>query len=379
MAGTLAGRVSDWLFGHALPWWLANGWDSENGGAAIEAVRLSGQDAGLEYRRTRVICRQIYVFSHAHVLGWSNGLERAAEAAQFLTERVWTSAEAGFPKRTTRAGAIDDPTIDLYDHAFAMLGFAWHTRASDSQHSRDWLYRTIDFIEERLRHPTAPGFHHQLPRDGWRLQNPHMHLTEACLAAYDATGDNRFRNLCEELSGLFNEYFFDQEQGILRESFTDDLRPIPGPDSDLLEPGHHFEWAWILGELRRHVSRDISPQIQALIANTERHGVDPLSFATYNAIGPEGQLIDGGSRLWPNTERLKAACALHDLTGADPSRVFEQTLGLLFDRYLDCELKGLWKDAFNRQGELTARNTPASTFYHIMLAFAEVLRIEPDA
>lgn len=374
----MQGRVSKWLFESALPWWLQHGVDHAHGGA-VEALSLEGGDAGLDYMRLRVIGRQIYVLSHAHMLGWSNGIDQAQRFVDFLTNVLWTDHDAPLPRRFTRDGTVIDPTLDLYDHAFVLFAYAWHFRATGNQDSRDLLYRTIDVIERQFRHPTQPGFLHLTPSEGARLQNPHMHFAEACFAALQATGDNRFRDLGRELVDLFQTSFFDREAGVLRESFTDELTPITGPDGDIVEPGHQFEWTWILNAMRPVVETDVAADMRALTRFAERLGVDPATHVTCNAVGVDGRIIDGGSRIWPNTERLKAAVALHDLDGTDPSAVFSQTLDLMFDRYLNCQPRGIWNDAYNARGELTARTVPASTFYHIMLAFTEVLRIDPEA
>lgn len=366
------------MFEHALPLWARSTWDGQNCGA-VEALDFSGRDAGLNYRRTRVLARQIYVFSHAHVLGWPNGKDLAGQCVNHLTGTIWTGPDTGLPRRMSRAGEITDPVIDLYDHAFALFALAWHARATNDQTARDWVHRMLDFIEEQLRHPTQPGFLHQVPVEGWRLQNPHMHLTEACIASFEATGDNRFRDVARELVALMRNHFLDSESGALRESFTDDLQPIEGPDGEIVEPGHQLEWSWILNAMRPYSDDDLSEDIRDLNRFAERHGFNPANNTVRNAVDIKGRVIDGGWRIWPNTERLKSAVALHDLDGADPSDVFAQTLGLLFGRHLDCQPRGLWNDAYNARGEPTAVNVPTSTFYHIMLAFAEVLRVDPDA
>jgi N-acylglucosamine 2-epimerase/mannose-6-phosphate isomerase len=36
---------------------------------------------------------------------------------------------------------------------------------------------------------------------------------------------------------------------------------------------------------------------------------------------------------------------------------------------------GGWLDAFDQAGKATAKAMPTSTFYHLFLAFAEVLRV----
>lgn len=375
--GGVQDHVREWLFRDALPWWAEHSWDREYGGV-VEAFNFDGSDARLPIKRTRVASRQIYVFSHAHLLGWSNGLGLAEQCMRHMTETLWAGPKKGFPKRMTRTGEVADATVDLYDHAFALFGFAWHARATGSRNSLDWTYRTIDFIEENLRHPTQPGFLHQTPVRGDRLQNPHMHLTEACLVAFETTGDNRFRDIAREVIDLFRTRFYDSSTGALYESFTDDLQRVEGPDGLIVEPGHQFEWSWILNAMRPHLDVDVSQDIRKLHTFAERLGVDPKTGAVRDAIYDDGSVISGGSRTWPNTERLKSAIAIHDLDGTDVTAIVRQTMAVLFGRYLSTEKPGLWSDAFDDQAKPTASNVPTSTLYHVFLALAELDRFRGD-
>ena len=65
--------IRSWMFDQALPFWAAHGLDADNGGY-VEQLTLDGADAGVAFKRTRVAARQIYVFSHAAVMGWKAGL-----------------------------------------------------------------------------------------------------------------------------------------------------------------------------------------------------------------------------------------------------------------------------------------------------------------
>ena len=62
--------IKNWMFNDALPWWAANGVDRRDGGY-VEQVTPDGADAGVAFKRTRVTARQIYVFSHGHMLGFA--------------------------------------------------------------------------------------------------------------------------------------------------------------------------------------------------------------------------------------------------------------------------------------------------------------------
>ena len=365
--------VRHWMFDLALPWWAEHGVDRAHGGF-IEQMTFAGEDAAVDFKRTRVVCRQVYVFSHAHMLGWSKGLDQTAMGVDYLIDHAWQGEDKGFARQLTRGGAVLDPVADLYDHAFVLFALAWRFKATGDIKARDWLHRTLDFVERRLRHPRE-GFWHWTPPSGPRQQNPHMHLTEAMLIAHEATGEARFADLAREVIGLFQTRFFDQASGTLAEYFTDDLARASGDAGHIVEPGHQMEWAWILNRARQQLGVETAPTIRALVAFAERHGVDPQSAATYNQIRDDGAALDRGSRTWPNTERLKAAVALYELDGLDPGPVFGGSTRLLLDRYLSTDIPGFWIDAFDADGGPTAKTVPTSTLYHVFLAFR---RSAPD-
>lgn len=366
--------IRSWMFDQALPFWAAHGLDHEHGGY-VEQLNLDGSDAAVDFKRTRVAGRQVYVFSHAAAMGWRAGATLAEPGIVHLTERAWLGPDKGFARLTTRDGRVLDPTADLYDLAFVLFAFSWRHRSVKDQHSLRWMHRTLDFIEQHMRHPGGLGFWHQLPPEGFRLQNPHMHLTEACLAAFEATGEHRFADHAKALVKLFQTKFFDAASGSLAEYFNDDWSRADGEYGRVTEPGHQMEWAWILNSARKLLGVDTAAEIRATIGFAERYGVDQPTAVTYNSVRDDGMAIDRGSRTWPNTERLKAAIALYELDGVDPAPVIDPTVELLLQRYLSHDPPGTWIDAFDETGEPESKTIPASTFYHVFLAFTEVLRI----
>jgi mannose/cellobiose epimerase-like protein (N-acyl-D-glucosamine 2-epimerase family) len=367
-------QIQSWMFDHALPFWAANGVDTVNGGF-VEQLTLDGRDAAATFKRTRVTARQVYVFSHARLLGWDDAGGAARSGIDFLINRTWQGTSGGFARTASRNGDVLDPTLDLYDHAFVLFAFAWRHRAEGDSLSRDWMHRTLDFIETRFRHPGGEGFWHEFPPAGYRLQNPHMHLTEGCLAAFESTGEARFAEASGRLVALFQNHLFDRATGTLREYYDDSWRPAPGEKGREVEPGHMLEWAWILNQARKLINVDTGDDIRALVAFAEQHGADPVSGATYNAVRDDGLPLDRGSRIWPNTERIKAAIALHESAGVDPWPVIAQSSQLLLSRYLGREPAGTWMDAFDAAGQQAAKVVPASSLYHLFMAFTEVLRI----
>ena len=59
---------------------------------------------------------------------------------------------------------------------------------------------------------------------------------------------------------------------------------------------------------------------------------------------------DAGARLWPQTERLKAAAIAARLTGEARYFTMAATAGESLLRYLDTPLPGLWYDRIDAAG-----------------------------
>nr|WP_232055153.1 AGE family epimerase/isomerase [Vibrio taketomensis] len=52
-----------------------------------------------------------------------------------------------------------------------------------------------------------------------------------------------------------------------------------------------------------------------------------------------------------------------------------QAIEHIFVYYLNPALPGLWVDQVDNSGQVLNENSPASSFYHLFLAFSELLRI----
>ncbi|KRA57670.1 hypothetical protein ASD89_07710 [Caulobacter sp. Root656] len=364
------------MFDVALPFWGEFGVDRRDGGY-VEQLNFEGRDNGVDFKRTRVTCRQIYVFSHAALLGWAPGRALADHGIAFL-KKAWLGPDAGWARLVDRKGGVLDVTPDLYDLAFALFALGWHIKASGDAESVRLARETLQFIERHMRPEQGRGFLHEKPPKGWRLQNPHMHLMEAALVCLEATGDASYAALANELEGLFRERLFDGEQKTLSEYFDDDWSKAPGDQGRIIEPGHQFEWAWILANLERLTGSKTGDLVRDLTDFAENHGVDPATGITFNQVRDDGAPLDLGSRTWPNTERLKGHIARFEQFGEDPTGALASSSRVLLNRYLGAKAPGLWLDHFDANGAGKVDHVPASTLYHVFLAFAEVLRVETE-
>lgn len=358
-----------WLKQVALPLWAERGVDSAGG--FHERIAQDGCPVIDLPRRARVVARQTYVFLVATERGWGDYRAMATHGAAALFDRclletglaLSTYAPDGQPLRRD---------YDAYDQAFVLFALATLARTRPDLRERASAAgeRLLAGMQRDYCHPEL-GFEEAVPRRLPLLQNPHMHLLEACLAFDDVPGASPvWREQARALVSLATSRLSDVDTGAIHEHFDADWRPIVD-DGGAIEPGHQFEWAWLLW-LWQDRSGDAGAA--TLAARLYRIGNDHGCNAAGHAI----DLLDRhlapravSTRLWPQTERLKACVAA--ATRADGAArtaalaAATQALESLHP-YLDTPLPGLWFDRLTAAGAPIQDAAPASSLYHIVCA-----------
>ncbi|HWJ34407.1 MAG TPA: AGE family epimerase/isomerase [Steroidobacteraceae bacterium] len=355
-------RLVGWLTGSAYPLWAHNGIDPENGGF-IETLAQNG--AGLPHpRRARVHPRQIYAFAQAPGFGWKGDVRRILQRGTDYFTTHYLRPDGVFRTLAGVDGAPLDDRAVLYDQAFALLGYAAAAVALDARN--EFERRALDLrraIESRFRASNG-AFHSGENAEGFIESNPHMHLLEACLAWAETGNDLGWTDWARHLVDLAMQKFIRHDSGALGESFTAGWQPAPGIAGRIVEPGHQFEWAWLL---LRSQSRHPGPLRQAalrLIAIAEQSGVH--NQVAINALLDDFCIHDPNARFWPQTERLKAALLAAQLTGEEKYWAMAAAAATSFFPYLETPVAGLWLDVQLPTGELVDSPAPASTFYHLV-------------
>ena len=218
------------------------------------------------------------------------------------------------------------------------------------------------------------GFLETLDGESERRSNPHMHLLEAFMAWYDATGDRTYLRRAARVVDLFRSHFFDAESWTLGEYFDDNWRPAAGERGTWTEPGHHFEWASLLVDFAaRSGQQDLDAFARKLYASAIANGLNRATGLAYGAVSRTGLPLDGVSRSWPQTEAVKAAIALDRTGGPDMKPEIEERVGRLFRWHIDPAPVGLWVDRIDERGRSRATEVPASIFYHLVCALTQYL------
>jgi mannose-6-phosphate isomerase len=243
---TLTARISA-LLAHfdtaVLPPWTGAGWNPAMQLAHEALDGATGQPLPDKRYRAMACARQLYVFATAGNLTHADTLFAALQ-------RHFGDGAGGWIYSIDADGQPLDTTRDLYTHAFVVFACAHYHRAGGSAAALDLLRRTVDVIENRFA--DGSGLYHAAlaedftPNGSGVLQNPVMHLTEAYLAALEATGDTWFANRLRDLADAVHARFVDAADGCVAE--------LPqGSAGNRIEPGHQFEW-YSLVMTARHCS-----------------------------------------------------------------------------------------------------------------------------
>ncbi len=363
---TLSATWQRWLFDDALPLWASTGVNPATG-AFQEAIGWDGAPV-VGPHRARVQARQVYVFAIAGALGWP-GPWRARMEGGLAFIAHYRRPDGLYRSKVDAQGAPLDDTAALYDQAFFLFAGAMAARALPE--------RAAELETAALSHLDAIEGHLALPAGGFReadaerpfQSNPHMHLFEAMLAWEELTGRPRWAETADRIAHLCLSRFIDARSGALREVFDAAWAPAPGEPGRIVEPGHQFEWAWLLkrwGDKRGHAGAWAAARRLFEIGVT--YGVDARRGVAFNALDDSFAPLDPVARLWPQTERIKAALSL---AGEDrEAQVAAACAGL--QRYTNVMPAGLWRDRLKPDDSFVEEPAPASSFYHIVCALNEL-------
>ena len=372
-----------WLIGHVCPFWLARIYDPAGG--FFEQLDASGA-AVREARRTSLVqARLIYVFSHAYVLGGDDAFRRAAEHGLAFLLRAFRATDGAWMHVVAVDGSVIDETRDAYDHAFVLFALAWFYNATGDASAIQLADATWSVMQRHLADRRYGGFQEQYAPDQMdlklpRRQNPHMHLLEALLALHAVTGEKSWLRRAATLVDLFKMRFLDAETGALIEFFGPDWTPAPGAEGLLREPGHQFEWVWLLFEFHRAMDDEsVVPYAERLFAFGSRHGAEPggaTRGALYDGVDARGTVVAATKLLWPQTEFIKACVARAEWLD-DPAAwpALRAQLGLIGKHFMRPDGAN-WHNQLDSEGRPLGEVTPARVLYHLFLAAAEVDRLQ---
>ena len=220
-----------------------------------------------------------------------------------------------------------DMTQQAYGYAFVLLAYASVLKAgiinSDVKLQQVW-----ELLEERFWQPEYGLYADELSPDGvlssYRGQNANMHLCEAMIAAYEATGKAHFLDRAQTLASNIAVRQANLTQGLIWEHYTDtfdidweynkdDPRNLYRPWG--FQPGHQTEWTKLLLQLNRHAPESwLVDRAKALFHDAWEHAWDDEYQGLVYGFSPDGDWCDDEKYFWVQAESLAAAALLHEVT-----------------------------------------------------------------
>ena len=365
--GSGARWMADWLRLRALPLWATLGFDTEGG--FRESITLSGH-ATIGWRRSRVQTRQIYVYCQAGLLGWQGPWKSLVTSALSRLRQSYLRDDGA-----SRALLANDFTpinddASLYDQAFVLFGLAAAKRAGIEDPGIEEA--AVKLRELLVGGSGANGAMREIGPHPYQ-SNAHMHIFEAALAWMDISDDDGWRRLSESMGKLALTTFIDAERGVLREIFSADWTPADGEAGRLVEPGHQFEWAWLLTRYGRAFGDRKALDAAKTLYAIGLRGVTHRPPIVIDEINDDLTLRSRRARLWPQGEWLKAALILaEDAVDNERQSLLDDAATALRALKLYLSENGAWHDKRLPSGAFIDEPAPATSLYHIMMAYEQL-------
>lgn len=309
-----------------------------------------------------------------------------------LIRTFWDEEVKGWFRSCTLVGEPLDRTIDTYDQPFGLLALAEGYRACNKIESkdctvrkkmethvsafflRDLAYATLEGLDRFARDPYG-GYWER--RNGttsspmvvypqYRRQNPHMHLLEAFLAWQEVDPQGPWVDHAREIVELFRKRFRSLETGYLAEYFDDQWNLADGEAGRVREPGHQYEWVWLLDWYQR-LSGDPSVRKhgESLYRFAWEKGTDPEDGLAYAVVDDRGEVMDERKLLWPQTEMLKAHVVMYRWTGDSRYRaIAQETYKRIQKKFMRGE-SPIFYNLVDRAGEPDPSPALSRLLYHL--------------
>lgn len=294
------------------------------------------------------------------------------------------------------AVAPDGSTIDTadarlrrtYDQSFALLSLVTLRKAAPDSVTQEEIDSCIGFIEGRLTDPVTGALWENdvMAREGakpgdLRAQNPHMHMLEAVMQAYEMDGDPIWLERAAKYVALGEKHFIDPQTGAICEFIGHDLTQNDTEMGQRREPGHQFEWDWLL---RRYAAfaKDDAPRAFAKRMRdfVEAHGLRPsgvMQGAAYDAISPSGTPTDDTHLLWPMTEAGKVYASLaydwvgvNDLAAHHAIERVREISNLIFGKFFHIS-EPAWVNRLDGEGNVLWDEGLSRLLYHMAIFITE--------
>ena len=354
----LFAAVQQHFQGVIVPLWQGPGWNPALA-LPFEALDARHQPLPVQRYRAMACARQLYLFSS--LIGQVPAAEqRAAALFRSLQQHFHDAEHGGWFYSIDAQGAPLDKRKDLYTHAFITFACAHYWAKAREPLVESVLNAALSVVAERFA--SGDGLYQASLDQDWSslgsgpLQNPLMHLAEAFLATLAVREDSRVQGALTALCEAMQRRFIDPQTGVMLE------KPLGAVDN-WFEPGHQFEWFFLLESSPLLRGTALHGSLDRAFAFTEDCGVDPETGAVAAMLDLQAtaQPRDATQRIWAQAEYLRALT----LRPHSQASLRRQLLALQ-QHFLH---PAGWNECLDAAGKVSRQDMPSTTPYHLATCY----------
>jgi sulfoquinovose isomerase len=337
---------------------------------------------GDSLRGLHATTRMVYCYALGHLLGHPGASRMVDHGMDYLWSAHRDARHGGYFWQVRDGGPADDAK-QAYGHAFVLLAGAAARQVGHPEADR-LLTDALTVLRNRFWEDRHGAVAEEFTADWrplgapYRGQNSNMHLTEALMAAYEATGDAECLAMAESIADLLirrvtagNNWrlpeHFSAEWAIDRDySGSEMFRPAG------TTPGHWLEWSRLLVQLwhageRRHAW--MPDAADTMFRKAAAEGWDAAQGGFFYTLDWTGRPLRDDKIWWPLCEGAGAAVFL----GAIREKVFyERWYRRIWDYLAGSVIErptGRWVPQLDRAGtEVTTLFSGRPDIYHALQA-----------
>jgi mannose/cellobiose epimerase-like protein (N-acyl-D-glucosamine 2-epimerase family) len=337
--------------------------------------------AAAPVREIHTTTRMVHCFAIARLMGRPGAEAFIDHGMDFLWNGHRDAGNGGYFWSVGDDGPSDDRK-QAYGHAFVLLA-ASSAKVVGHPDADRLLADVSEVLRRRFWEEAAGAVAEEFSRDWrpigrYRGQNSNMHLAEASMAAFEATGDGAFLDMAESIATLLIEdraraagwqvpEHFDEGWQVDRDYAGGDVfRPYG------VTPGHGLEWTRLLLQLWELGGRRLAwlpDAARALFQRATADGWNAEVGGFHYTLDWSGKRHLRNRLWWPSAEGIGAAAFLNAIDGAP---LYEEWYRRIWDfvanHLIDRENGGWRTEAADPTGEVAPLFTGKPDLYHALQA-----------
>lgn len=313
-------------------------------------------------------------------------LAAARHGVAFLREGHLNRQTGGYAWLVDNSAVIDGDN-QAYGIAFVLMAYARAFEAGMTE-AYDYIGETYDFLERHFWEEQHSLYADTLSRDLTRLapyrgQNANMHCCEAMIAAFEATGEQKYLDRATRIASQLTVALTAHTDGRIWEHYDEnwlhDFAYNKGDVTNKLrpwgyQPGHFTEWTKLLLTINRHAPQDwLVSRARELFDHAIGTGYDSRYGGLYYSVAPDGTVCSDGKYSWVQAETIAAAAFLaaslnHGLYWC----IYRQLWSYVLENMVDHQLKCWHRNLTRENATHTDAVVMGRTDYHSICACIDI-------